>query len=71
MLKACLAVPQCISFTVWGFGDIDSWVPSTFSGEGYAGIYDVKLAPKPSYFALQQELQLAKHGVTHRTGSGA
>ncbi|HLK00532.1 MAG TPA: endo-1,4-beta-xylanase, partial [Streptosporangiaceae bacterium] len=25
MLKACLAVRQCISFTVWGFGDADSW----------------------------------------------
>ena len=36
MLKACLAVPQCISFTVWGFTDADSWVPGFFTGEGYA-----------------------------------
>jgi endo-1,4-beta-xylanase len=28
MLKACLALPECISFTVWGFGDADSWVPA-------------------------------------------
>src|SRR4029077_693525 len=27
MLLACLAVRSCISFTVWGFGDADSWVP--------------------------------------------
>src|SRR5512142_379473 len=27
MLKACLGVPQCISFTVWGLTDADSWVP--------------------------------------------
>jgi endo-1,4-beta-xylanase len=71
MLRACLAVRSCISFTVWGFGDIDSWVPSTFSGEGYAAIYDVNLQPKPAYFDLQQQLALAAHGVAHRTGRGA
>ena len=47
MLKAALSVPQCISFTVWGFSDSDSWVPGTFAGEGYAAIYDVNLNPKP------------------------
>ncbi len=31
MLKAALAVPECISFTVWGFTDSDSWVPSAFA----------------------------------------
>ena len=43
MLKACLAVRACLSFTVWGFGDADSWVPGFFTGEGYAAIYDVNL----------------------------
>src|SRR5215471_5883443 len=38
MLKACLAVRRCTSFTVWGFGDADSWVPGFFKGEGYATI---------------------------------
>jgi endo-1,4-beta-xylanase len=69
MLKACLAVRSCISFTVWGFGDADSWVPGFFTGEGYAGIYDVNLQPKPAYSALQQDLDLAAHGAPHRTGS--
>jgi endo-1,4-beta-xylanase len=67
MLKACLAVPQCISFTVWGFGDADSWVPGFFTGEGYATIYDVNLRPKPAYFALQQDLKLAAYGAPIRT----
>jgi endo-1,4-beta-xylanase len=67
MLKACLAIRSCISFTVWGFGDADSWVPSTFAGEGYAGIYDVDLRPKPAYFDLQQDLALAANGAPHRT----
>jgi endo-1,4-beta-xylanase len=66
MLKACLAVRSCISFTVWGFGDADSWVPGAFAGEGYAGTYDVNLQPKPSFFALQQDLTLAARGAPHR-----
>jgi endo-1,4-beta-xylanase len=68
MLKACLAVRSCISFTVWGFGDADSWVPGFFKGEGYAGTWDVNLAPKPSYFALIQDLTLAARGAPHRDG---
>jgi endo-1,4-beta-xylanase len=66
MLKACLAVPQCISFTVWGFGDADSWVPGFFTGEGYATLYDVDLNPKPAYTALQQDLRLAAFGAPRR-----
>jgi len=71
MLKACLAVRACISFTVWGFGDADSWVPGFFTGEGYATIYDVNLQPKPAFNDLQQDLELAAHGAPHRTGSGS
>jgi endo-1,4-beta-xylanase len=66
MLKAALAVPELISFTVWGFTDSDSWVPGTFSGEGYAGIYDVNQNPKPSYYALQSNLALAAYGAPRR-----
>jgi endo-1,4-beta-xylanase len=69
MLKACLAVKKCISFTVWGFGDADSWIPGFFTGEGYADIYDVNLNPKPAYFDLQQDLTLAAFGAPHRPGS--
>ncbi len=67
MLMAALSVPECISFTVWGFGDADSWVPGFFTGEGYATIYDVNLQPKPAFFALQQDLRLAAFGAPHRT----
>jgi endo-1,4-beta-xylanase len=70
MLKACLAVRSCISFTVWGFGDAQSWVPGVFKGEGYAGIYDVNLQPKPAYTTMQQDLKLAAYGAPHRAGSG-
>jgi len=66
MLKACLAVRRCTSFTVWGFADADSWVPGFFTGEGYATIYDVNLQPKPAFTDLQQDLQLAKRGAPQR-----
>ena len=69
MLKACLAVRACISFTVWGFGDADSWVPGFFTGEGYATLYDVNLQPKQAVADMQQDLEFAAHGAPHRTGS--
>jgi endo-1,4-beta-xylanase len=66
MLKACLAVTACISFTVWGFGDANSWIPGFFTGEGYACIYDVNLNPKPAYTDMLQDLRLGAFGATHR-----
>ena len=65
MLSSCLAVKACISFTVWGFDDSESWVPGTFTGEGDADLYDVNLNQKPAYTALQQTLELAA-GAPHR-----
>jgi endo-1,4-beta-xylanase len=67
-LKACLAVSSCISFTVWDVDDADSWVPGTFTGEGYATLYDTKLQPKPAYTTLQQTLAGAT-GAPRRPGS--
>jgi endo-1,4-beta-xylanase len=66
MLEACLALPQCISFTVWGFTDADSWVPGAFAGEGYATIYDVKQQPKQAYIDMQSDLELAAQGAPQR-----
>jgi endo-1,4-beta-xylanase len=66
MLKACLAVRDCISFTVWGFTDSDSWIPGFFKGEGDATLYDVNQQPKAAYFELQQDLKLAASGAPHR-----
>jgi endo-1,4-beta-xylanase len=66
MLKACLAVRDCISFTVWGFTDSDSWIPGFFKGEGDATLYDVNQQPKAAYFELQQDLKLAASGAPQR-----
>jgi endo-1,4-beta-xylanase len=66
LINGCLAVKQCISFTAWGFGDIDSWVPYTFAGEGAAGLYDVNLNPKATYITLHQDLLDAKGNYPKR-----
>jgi endo-1,4-beta-xylanase len=68
-LKACLAVRNCISFTIWDVDDADSWVPGVFAGEGYATLYDTNLQPKTAYTTLQQDLILAA-GAPRRPGPG-
>lgn len=68
MMKACLEVRACISFTVWGVGDAYSWVPGFFQGQGYALLHDVNLQPKPAYSAVRQDLLLAQ-GAPRRGGA--
>jgi endo-1,4-beta-xylanase len=51
VVKACLAVTGCVGITVWGFTDLDSWVPQAFPGQGAADVFDSNINPKPSYSA--------------------
>ncbi|WP_333739723.1 endo-1,4-beta-xylanase [Streptomyces sp. IBSBF 2806] len=53
---ACVAVARCVNLTVWGFTDSDSWVESTFPGEGAATPYDGNYAPKPAYYGIAEAL---------------
>jgi len=66
-LKACLAVRDCISFTIWDVDDADSWVPGFFTGEGYATLYDTNLNPKTAYTTLQHDL-IDAAGAPRRPG---
>ncbi|MFR9792415.1 endo-1,4-beta-xylanase [Streptomyces sp. MB22_4] len=68
LLKGCEMVKQCVSFTVWGVYDGDSWIPGTFGGEGYGLLYDVNLKPKTAYSTLQQDLRLAAGAPRHTNG---
>ncbi|MDQ1068227.1 endo-1,4-beta-xylanase [Streptomyces canus] len=56
VMKACVAVARCAGVTVWGFTDSDSWIPSTFPGEGAATPYDENYTPKPAYYAIAEAL---------------
>jgi len=59
LLRSCLLVRRCVSYTVWGFTDKYSWVPGVFDGQGAATPYDEALTPKPAYFALRDTLAVA------------
>jgi endo-1,4-beta-xylanase len=61
MLNSCQAVRRCVSFTVWGFDDKHSWVPTVFAGEGAATPFDENYQPKPAYFALRNALARHRH----------
>lgn len=56
VLKACLEVEGCDSFTVWGSLDEHSWVPNTFEGEGDATLHESDYERKPHYCVLQRTL---------------
>jgi endo-1,4-beta-xylanase len=58
-VEACLAVPECVSYTVWGFTDRHSWVPGTFEGLGAATLMTEDLEPKPAYDAVLDALRAA------------
>jgi len=55
-MAACLAVPRCVSFTVWGFSDRYSWIPSLQTGAGAACLFDSELHPKGAYAAVVDTL---------------
>jgi endo-1,4-beta-xylanase len=59
LLRACLLVRHCISYTVWGFTDKYSWVPGVFPGQGSATPFDENFQPKPAYGTIRDTLILA------------
>jgi endo-1,4-beta-xylanase len=58
LLQACLANRHCLSYTVWGFTDKDSWVPGAFNNpaEGMATLYDENYHPKLAYQMVKADL---------------
>lgn len=61
MLQACLAVPQCRSFSTWGASDAHSWIPEYFPGQGAALLFAADGRPKPACESVR--------GVLRRAGS--
>ncbi len=56
-LEACLAVEACNSYTVWGVGDANSWIPGVFAGEGAALLFDERLNKKAQFHVLRDVLR--------------
>ena len=59
IIEAALAARGCVGVTVWGFTDLDSWIPRAFPGQGAADLLDANLSPKPAYFAMHRALAAA------------
>jgi len=55
-LNACRGVHACISFTVWGISDKDSWIPQAFPGLTPYCLYDATYRPHPWYADLAAAL---------------
>lgn len=56
----CSATPGCLSLTVWGLLDEQSWVPGVFPGEGDALMFEGDFAKKPAYYALRSALHAGR-----------
>jgi len=66
IVEASLAVRGCVGVTVWGFTDLDSWIPRAFPGHGAADLLDEGLSPKPAYLATRRTL--AAHAGVDESG---
>ncbi|KAG8875538.1 hypothetical protein FRB98_007743 [Tulasnella sp. 332] len=66
----CLASPACVGISTWDTSDDYSWIPSVFTGQGDALLFDSNKQPKPAYFSVASALASAT--VTgHYTGPTA
>jgi len=67
MLQACLAVPQCRSFSTWGATDRYSWIPEFFPGRGAALLFDAEGRAKPAYYSIRHLLRRVGRGEAGRS----
>lgn len=56
VVNACLAVPACVSITVWGVRDPDSWRAST-----NCLLFDANWQPKYTFYFLNNPSPLIDH----------
>lgn len=64
---ACLAEEACVGITIWDYTDKYSWIPSTFSGQGDACLYDADLNKKVAWTTVSSLLAAAATGVSGTT----
>ncbi|KAM0425914.1 hypothetical protein ACHAPT_008852 [Fusarium lateritium] len=60
VVESCMAVKNCIGFTLWGVSDKYSWIPNTFQGEGAALVWDEEFQKKPAYEGILSAIKAAK-----------
>ncbi|KAF9875462.1 NADPH-dependent d-xylose reductase [Colletotrichum karsti] len=69
VVKACVDTKACVGVVVWQFSDKNSWIPSTFQGQGDACLFDRDFNPKPAYESVKAVLMLAANGTGTGTGT--
>lgn len=63
VVAACVQTERCVGTTTWDFCDTYSWVPSTFTGQGYADLFlqpngpNTTLVKKAPYDGVIQALR--------------
>lgn len=56
VISDCLNLAGCVGVTVWGVGDKDSWVDSTFAGFDSPLLFDDSFEKKPAYVGVDAAL---------------
>ena len=64
VVRKVLEQPAAKTFTMWGFTDAHSWIPTHSPGYDSALIFDKEYQPKHAFVALQEEL------INHLTTDG-
>ncbi|KAG8912439.1 hypothetical protein FRC02_005994 [Tulasnella sp. 418] len=59
VVNACLGNSLCVGVQTWDTSDDYSWIPSVFSGQGAALLFDSNKVPKPAYYAVADALAAA------------
>ncbi len=57
LLRIAMEEPNVKSFILWGYTDLQSWIPATFGGYGSAHLFDDKFQPKPVYHTLMDMIK--------------
>jgi endo-1,4-beta-xylanase len=70
-VSACLSVTDCVGITLWDYTDLYSWIPSTFSGEGDACLWNADFTTKPAYSAVIVDLGGTPPPATSTTTSAS
>ncbi|KAG8160620.1 hypothetical protein KVR01_008884 [Diaporthe batatas] len=71
VFQSCLNNDRCIGITIWGVSDKYSWIPSTFTGEGEALVWDDNYQEKPAYQAILNAINAAGNSTAPSCGDGA
>jgi endo-1,4-beta-xylanase len=57
LMDIAVTEPAVESFVMWGYSDVNSWIPKTFGGYGDSHWYDTQYKARPVYQMLKNQLK--------------